>query len=34
MKIIETKEQKFRSVVAANATEEEDFFCTISKDGL
>jgi len=34
MKIIETKVQKFRSVTAANASEEEDFFCTISKDGL
>ena len=34
MKIIETKVQKFRSVTTAGASEDEDFFCTLSKDGL
>ena len=34
MKIVETKIQKFRSVTSANAQGVEDFFCTISKEGL
>ena len=34
MKIIETKVQKFRSVTTAGASEDDDFFCTLSKDGL
>ena len=34
MKIIETKVPKLRSVTTAGAAEDDDFFCTISKDGL